>query len=100
MMPTFIERLSAGNVLVSDGATGTNLQQAGLKPGEHPEEWVYSHPDRITDLERAFVEAGSDIILTCTFGATRTRLAGQRARPISSGGIEGEARGSSGSWMA
>jgi 5-methyltetrahydrofolate--homocysteine methyltransferase len=76
MMPTFTERISAGQVLVADGATGTNLQQAGLKPGEHPEEWVYSHPEWITGLERAFVEAGADIILTCTFGATRTRLEG------------------------
>jgi 5-methyltetrahydrofolate--homocysteine methyltransferase len=76
MMSTFVERLSVGQVLVSDGATGTNLQQAGLKPGQHPEEWVYSHPQQITDLEQAFVKAGSDIILTCTFGATRTRLEG------------------------
>jgi methionine synthase I (cobalamin-dependent) len=76
MMPTFIERLGGGQVLVSDGATGTNLQEDGLKPGEHPEQWVYSHPERITTLEKAFVDAGSDIILTCTFGATRTRLEG------------------------
>jgi 5-methyltetrahydrofolate--homocysteine methyltransferase len=75
-MATLVEQLSAGSVLISDGATGTNLQQAGLKPGEHPEEWVHSHPERITELEAAFVEAGSDIILTCTFGATRTRLEG------------------------
>jgi len=76
MMPTFLERLSAGHILVSDGATGTNLQQSGLEPGEHPEEWVYSHPERIANLARAFVDAGSDIILTCTFGGTRTRLEG------------------------
>jgi len=75
-MPTFVERISAGHILVSDGATGTNLQQAGLAPGEHPEGWVFSHPERISELETAFVEAGSDIILTCTFGATRTRLEG------------------------
>jgi 5-methyltetrahydrofolate--homocysteine methyltransferase len=76
MMPTFVEQLRLGRVLVSDGATGTNLQQRGLKPGEHPEAWVYTHPERIAELEGAFVEAGSDIILTCTFGATRTRLEG------------------------
>jgi methionine synthase I (cobalamin-dependent) len=78
MMTTFVEQLRAGHVLVSDGATGTNLQQRGLEPGEHPEAWIYSHPDRIKELEGAFVEAGSDIILTCTFGATRTRLEGSQ----------------------
>ncbi len=75
-MTSFIDRLSRGDVLLADGATGTNLQNAGLKSGEHPESWVFTQPGHITNLERAFVDAGADIILTCTFGATRTRLAG------------------------
>ena len=74
MTKSFSERLSAGEVLVADGATGTNLQAIGLPPGTSPEEWVFDQPDRIRALQRSFVEAGSDLILTCTFGGTRIRL--------------------------
>ena len=74
MKRTFIERLAAGEILVADGATGTNLQAAGLGLGVPPEEWIFEEPDKIRALHRAFVDAGSDIILTCTFGGTRIRL--------------------------
>jgi 5-methyltetrahydrofolate--homocysteine methyltransferase len=74
MTNSFNDRLNAGEVLVADGATGTNLQAAGLPPGTSPEEWVFDQPDRIRALQRSFVEAGSDVILTCTFGGTRLRL--------------------------
>jgi 5-methyltetrahydrofolate--homocysteine methyltransferase len=74
MTSLFSERLSASEVLVADGATGTNLQAVGLPPGTSPEEWVFDQPDRIRALQRSFVEAGSDVILTCTFGGTRIRL--------------------------
>lgn len=60
--------------LVSDGATGTNLQSMGLQQGKTAEEWVLERPQAILDLEKQFVEAGSEFILTCTFGATRLRL--------------------------
>jgi 5-methyltetrahydrofolate--homocysteine methyltransferase len=46
----------------------------GLPPGTLPQEWVFDQPDRIRALQRSFVEAGSDLILTCTFGGTRIRL--------------------------
>jgi 5-methyltetrahydrofolate--homocysteine methyltransferase len=75
MSQLFLDRLNSGKTLVSDGATGTNLQKMGLKPGMSPEVWVMEQPQKILDLEKAFVEAGSDIILTCTFGGTRFRLA-------------------------
>lgn len=74
MPSSFHNRLAAGDVLVADGATGTNLQAVGLPPGTTPEEWVFDQPDQIRALQRAFVEAGSDLILTCTFGGTRIRL--------------------------
>lgn len=77
-MNRFLEHLSTGRTLVADGATGTNLQKAGLGGGMHAEDWVLDHPDRILELEKAFVAAGSDIILTCTFGATGPRLKGAR----------------------
>ncbi|MCS7011677.1 MAG: homocysteine S-methyltransferase family protein [Anaerolineales bacterium] len=73
-MSKFLARLASQTTLVADGATGTNLQKRGLKPGTPPEELVLDQPDWILDLASAFVEAGSDIILTCTFGGTRIRL--------------------------
>jgi 5-methyltetrahydrofolate--homocysteine methyltransferase len=73
-MNKFLERLNAGEILVADGATGTNLIRMGIKPGAVPEDLVMDDPDTILKLETAFVEAGSDIILTCTFGGTRLRM--------------------------
>jgi len=73
-MNKFLEKLNAGEVMVSDGATGTNLQKMGIKPGTPPEVLVMDDPDIILKLETAFVEAGSDIILTCTFGGTGLRM--------------------------
>ena len=70
----FLDRLAGGEVLVSDGATGTNLQQNGLPVGAAAEAWVLDNPEAIRDLNRAFIEAGSDILLTCTFGGTKLRL--------------------------
>jgi 5-methyltetrahydrofolate--homocysteine methyltransferase len=74
MTQVFLDRLASGKTLVSDGATGTNLQKVGLKPGMSPEVWVMEQPEKILELETAFVRAGSDIILTCTFGGTCLRL--------------------------
>ncbi|MCX6079012.1 MAG: homocysteine S-methyltransferase family protein [Chloroflexi bacterium] len=73
-MNKFLERLSAGDVFVADGATGTNLQKIGLKPGTAPEELIIDNPDVLLQLASQFVAAGSNIILTCTFGGTRLRM--------------------------
>lgn len=73
-MNKFLERLNSGEILVADGATGSNLQKMGLKPGKPPEDLVMDDPDTIFKLASSFVEAGSDIILTCTFGGTRLRM--------------------------
>ena len=62
-------------LLLADGATGTNLFAVGLQTGDAPELWNIDHPDRISALHRSFVEAGSDIILTNSFGGTHYRLA-------------------------
>ncbi len=77
-MNRFFERLHSGEILIADGATGTNLQKVGLAAGTHTEDWVLDHPEKILALERSFVAAGSDIILTCTFGGTRLRMKGAR----------------------
>jgi 5-methyltetrahydrofolate--homocysteine methyltransferase len=69
-------RLLSGEVFLADGAAGTLLQPMGLPPGHSPEAWVLERPDQIRALHRAYIEAGSDLILTCTFGGTRFRLEG------------------------
>src|SRR5580693_8852518 len=60
--------------LLADGAMGSNLFERGLQSGDAPELWNADHPERVADLQRAFVEAGADILLTNTFGGTRYRL--------------------------
>jgi 5-methyltetrahydrofolate--homocysteine methyltransferase len=60
--------------LLLDGATGTNLFAMGLQSGDSPEFWNVEHPDRIAAHYRSFIEAGSDVVLTNTFGGTSYRL--------------------------
>lgn len=69
-----LQRLASGEILIADGATGTMLQAAGLPTGTPGEAWVLERPEEIMRLHRAYVEAGSQIILTTTFGGTRARL--------------------------
>jgi methionine synthase I (cobalamin-dependent) len=69
-----LERLASGEVLIADGATGTMLQEAGLPTGMPGEAWVLEHPEGIVALHRAYLDAGSELILTTTFGGTRARL--------------------------
>lgn len=70
----FLARLQSGDVIVADGATGTMLQAAGLPPGAPPEGWLLDNAEAVVEVHRGYVEAGADLILTCTFGATRPRL--------------------------
>ncbi len=81
-MKDFLTRLEHGPVIVADGAMGTMLQAAGLPLGTSPEGWLLENPDPVVGVHRAYIEAGSELILTCTFGGTRTRLerAGLRDR--------------------
>ncbi len=66
--------LDEKGILLADGATGTNLFEMGLTSGQSPEFWNDTDPDKITRLHQDFVDAGSDIILTNSFGGTRHRL--------------------------
>ncbi len=68
------QSLSKERPLLLDGATGTELFKRGLPPGAPPEKWVHEHPDVIQGLHREYIEAGSDIVLACTFGANRVKL--------------------------
>lgn len=73
-MPSFLEQLALPGILVADGATGTQLQRAGLPAGAAPERWNLEYPDGILRLHRSYLDAGADIILTNTFGGSRIRL--------------------------
>lgn len=57
------------NIVVLDGGMGTLLQEKGLKPGEFPERWNLSHPEIIQEIHTAYLNAGSNVISTNTFGA-------------------------------
>ena len=68
---TLLERLSRGDFLISDGATGTYLQQHGLEPGGCPEAFNATHPEVVKGMAKAYFEAGSDLVLTNSFGGSR-----------------------------
>ena len=74
MRQNILEVLAAGTILIADGATGTMLQAAGLPVGMPGEAWILERPEEILKLHHAYLEAGSSLILTSTFGGTRTRL--------------------------
>ncbi|MCB1885617.1 MAG: betaine--homocysteine S-methyltransferase [Geminicoccaceae bacterium] len=73
-MSRFSDLLAERGVLLADGGTGTGLFARGLVTGDSPELWNVTERARVLDLHREFVRAGSDLILTNTFGANRFRL--------------------------
>jgi 5-methyltetrahydrofolate--homocysteine methyltransferase len=73
-MRTVVEKLKEKKALLSDGAWGTALQQRGLKVGDCPEQWNLEHQDEIGNLVRSYVDAGSDMVQTNSFGGTRFKL--------------------------
>lgn len=73
-MKRFLDRVRTGEVLVSDGATGTYLQVHGLEPGGCPEEFNLSHPEIVRQMASDYFEAGSDLVLTNSFGGSAYRL--------------------------
>ena len=70
---SILDRISNGEMLVSDGATGTFLQQNGLEPGGCPEEFNVSHPEVVQRMAKSYFDAGSDMVLTNSFGGTKFR---------------------------
>ena len=79
-------------VLLCDGAMGTQLQLAGLEPGGCGEAWNVDHPDRLLSIQRAYVDAGSDCLLSNTFGGCRVMLErhdhGEDVAAINAAGVE------------
>jgi 5-methyltetrahydrofolate--homocysteine methyltransferase len=73
-MSDLLTSLREGTVLVADGATGTMLQAMGLPTGTAPELWNVENPDSVRALHRAYLDAGSNVFLTNTFGGSRIKL--------------------------
>jgi 5-methyltetrahydrofolate--homocysteine methyltransferase len=69
-MQGLLDRIAAGEVLISDGAMGTFLQAKGLQAGESPESWCLTHPEAVKSIAEAYIAAGSDIVETDSFGGT------------------------------
>lgn len=92
MTNAFSRMLDSHDVILADGATGTNLFNMGLMSGDAPEMWNTDEPAKILALYQGAVDAGSDLFLTNTFGGTAARLklhnAEKRVRELSRVGAE------------
>ncbi|MGI6496032.1 MAG: homocysteine S-methyltransferase family protein [Kiritimatiellia bacterium] len=75
MSSLFENVLASGAVVITDGPFGTQLQEAGLQPGDCPEEWNLSHPDVVRGILAGYRDAGSQAAKTNSFGASRIKLA-------------------------
>ncbi len=73
-MNNLLKILDEKKYILADGATGTNLFAMGLETGDPPEPWNINHKNRIRALHQGFVDAGSDLILTNSFGGNSFRL--------------------------
>ncbi len=86
-----IDKLVRQAPVITDGAWGTQLQARGLQPGDVPDLWNLSNPDAVEAVAASYVAAGSQIILTNTFGANRFRLveadAADKVREINKAGV-------------
>ncbi|MCR5690828.1 MAG: homocysteine S-methyltransferase family protein [Eubacterium sp.] len=69
----FREKINS-DFLILDGATGSNLQEAGMQSGDCPEQWILDHPDVFIELQKAYIEAGSDALYAPTFTSTTVKL--------------------------
>ena len=68
------DAVNSGRVLVSDGAWGTFLHQKGLQTGTCPEQWCVDHPEEVGDIASSYIEAGSDMVETNSFGGSALKL--------------------------
>jgi 5-methyltetrahydrofolate--homocysteine methyltransferase len=73
-MKKITQQLREGKILLSDGAWGTFLQAEGLKQGECPELWNIEHRDVVLKIAKSYINAGSDMIETNTFGGNKIKL--------------------------
>lgn len=75
-MSSLIDNLVKNGPVVTDGSWGTQMQARGLKRGESPDSWNLTRPEQVIEVASSYVEAGSQVILTNTFGANRFILSG------------------------
>jgi len=73
-VPSLLERIGTGDILVGDGAMGTMLFERGLRPGECPERWNLERPEVLKEIARLYLDAGANIISTNTFGGSPLKL--------------------------
>ena len=76
------------NFVILDGGMGTLLQAAGLKPGEYPERWNIEYPEEIVKIHMAYYEAGSNVVLTNTFGANSFKFGADELDSIVTAAVE------------
>ena len=69
------KQLIDSRIIMLDGATGSNLMQAGMPVGVCPERWILDNPTHIVKLQRDYIKAGTNILLAPTFTANRIKLA-------------------------
>lgn len=91
-MHPLIKSLIKSGPVVTDGSWGTQMQKRGLKRGECPDSWNLNHPEQVLAVARQYVDAGSQIILTNTFGGSRLALKkfelGEKTVEINMTGVE------------
>ena len=76
------------HIVILDGGMGTLLQAAGLLPGEHPERWNLTHPEEIVRIQKAYFDAGSNVVATNTFGANILRFSEDELEQIIAAAIQ------------
>jgi methionine synthase I (cobalamin-dependent) len=91
-MHHLIQQLISSGPVITDGAWGTELQARGLPVGEFPDIWNLEFPMKVQEVAASYVDAGSQVILTNTFGSNRIRLAetskAHEVRTINRAGVE------------
>ena len=73
-MKSLLKEIKKGKVLLSDEARGTFLYQKGLQAGECPELWNITHREDVLAIAKSYIDAGSDIVLTNSFGGSPYKL--------------------------
>ena len=94
------------NTVILDGGMGTLLQASGLKAGELPEEWNITHPEVVRGIHRGYLDAGSNVISTNTFGANSLKFSADQLDLIISAAVDNarraidESKGDQPKWVA
>ena len=94
------------NIIYLDGGMGTLLQKEGLLPGELPERWNLTHPEKITAIHKSYYDAGSNVVSTNTFGANLLKFSRKELEEIISSAVANarraaeESRGAQEKWVA